>query len=267
MTCLYYQFLAEGTNEMSKYVDVYKVTHGKWGAWAARKFNERKRLVVPAAELEQLDLETETPIWSYLYLLDNPFTSCLQGSHLFFGASLARQRKFVGFHMANIFEEDWNWRITVLNRYAMRQHCWLLVDRFLGHEVVKQDLRGISDCTHMSLSPFMMPDIRRLISEATQVHKKNRRHDVPLKSIVSHIPLEIKIIIKCSFHTDRSSATQHLYVQEIIEAKTPIDWAYFCHGLHELLLQEDWYCDSGLYVRGRILHLNECIKESLWESV
>jgi hypothetical protein len=41
--------------------------HKDWGAWAARKFNKRKSLIVPAAELENLDLETELPIWSCFY--------------------------------------------------------------------------------------------------------------------------------------------------------------------------------------------------------
>lgn len=41
--------------------------HREWRIWTARKFNKGKRLVVPAAELEQLDLETETPIWSCFY--------------------------------------------------------------------------------------------------------------------------------------------------------------------------------------------------------
>lgn len=41
--------------------------HREWGAWVARKSNKGKRLVVPAAELEQLDLETETLIWSCFY--------------------------------------------------------------------------------------------------------------------------------------------------------------------------------------------------------
>ena len=41
--------------------------HEDWGAWAERKFNKRKSLIVPAAELEQLDLETEPPMWSFFY--------------------------------------------------------------------------------------------------------------------------------------------------------------------------------------------------------
>lgn len=41
--------------------------HKDWGAWAARKFNKRKGLIVPAAELEQLDLETDLPMWSCFY--------------------------------------------------------------------------------------------------------------------------------------------------------------------------------------------------------
>lgn len=61
---------------------------------------------------------------------------------IFPGATLAPERKVVGFHKANMFEEDWNWRNGALIGYSMHPHCWLLVDRFLGHEVVKQDLRA-----------------------------------------------------------------------------------------------------------------------------
>jgi hypothetical protein len=44
-----------------------KKAHKDWGAWAARKFNKRKSLIVPAAELENLDLETDPPMWSFFY--------------------------------------------------------------------------------------------------------------------------------------------------------------------------------------------------------
>ena len=44
-----------------------KEAHKDWGAWAAQKFNKRKSLIVPAAELEHLDLETEPPMWSFFY--------------------------------------------------------------------------------------------------------------------------------------------------------------------------------------------------------
>jgi hypothetical protein len=41
-----------------------KEAHKDWGAWAAQKSNKRKSLIVPAAEIEQLDLETDLPMWS-----------------------------------------------------------------------------------------------------------------------------------------------------------------------------------------------------------
>jgi hypothetical protein len=56
-------------------------------------------------------------------------------------------------------------------------------------------------------------------------------------------------------------------VQDVIKAGTQIDWAYFCLGLHELLLQDDWYCNSGLYFRGRILDLIESIRGSLSNTI
>lgn len=142
----------------------------------------------------------------------------------------------------------------------------------------------------------MIHDIRRLISEATQVHEKNRRHDGPLNAIVANIPLEIRIIIvdminrspppcyqrildtrnvllafqwrmPVSYWQKLCNPTLIFEVQHIIEAGIPIDWAYFCHRLREILLQKVWYCNSGLYFRGRILHLTERLKECLSESV
>lgn len=41
--------------------------HEAWGAWAARKSNKKKRLIVPASEVEQLDLETDFPMWACFY--------------------------------------------------------------------------------------------------------------------------------------------------------------------------------------------------------
>lgn len=174
-------------------------------------------------------------------------------------------------------------------------HATIMRLFFLDQTKISEPEGGNSDRTHVS-GPFMIPDIRRLIPEATQVHEKNRRQNVPLNSIVAHIPLEIRIIIvdmiyqspptcygrvhdtpnileafqwrmPISYWQKLCNPTLIFEVQDIIEAGTPIHWAYFCHGLHELLLQEDWYCNSGLYVRGRIPHLTERLKECLSESV
>lgn len=58
------------------------------------------------------------------------------------GPTMASQRWSIDFHMANLFETDWNREKSVLIRYIMHPHCWLLVDRFLGDGVEKQDLRA-----------------------------------------------------------------------------------------------------------------------------
>ncbi|GKZ38132.1 hypothetical protein AbraIFM66950_010102 [Aspergillus brasiliensis] len=262
---------------------------------------------------------------------------------IFPGINLARQKPIVGFQTASILEEDGNRRHGAPIGYVMHPHCWLLVDRFLGHEVVKRDLRaflraievywradltlwmpdlvhgaaefpcyddaapwikqnlpvyvtGASDRTHVSESPLTIPDIRRMITKATQEHEKAHRPDVSLSSIITRIPIEIKIIIidkiyrsppPCheriqntrnvleafqwempdSYWQKLCNPTLIFEVEDTIKAGTPIEWAYFCQGLRELLLQKDWYCNNGLFFRGRILHLTECIKGSLSGTV
>lgn len=45
--------------------------------------------------------------------------------------------------MTNCFKTDWNRDKGARIKYVMQPHCWLLVDRFQGHGVVKQDLRAL----------------------------------------------------------------------------------------------------------------------------
>ncbi|KAB8201642.1 hypothetical protein BDV34DRAFT_237473 [Aspergillus parasiticus] len=322
--------------------------HKDWGVWAERKVNKRKSLIVPAAELEQLDLETDPPMWSFFYraILDDPKTDRLSISGIslylmvdrkkhrlmidsdkalvFPGPKMAYQRWNISFRRANLFETDWNREKGLVIGYAMHPHCWLLVDRFLGHGVVKQDLRtfiqaieifwgtdrtlwmpdlihgtseyscydhaapwikhncprygaGNFNRTHMSSSPFIIRDIQRLTTGAR------------LRSIVANVPVEVIMIIIDTIYESRPPCPERIQdtrnvleafqwklpdsywprrcnpslifeAQDVIKAGTQIDWVYFCLGLHELLLQEDWYCNSGLYFRGWILYLVECIE-------
>jgi hypothetical protein len=249
------------------------------------------------------------------------------------------QRWNIDFHMANLFDADRNRENGELIGYPMHPHCWLLVDRFLGHGVVKQDLRafiqaieiywradrtlwapdlihdtyeypcydnaapsikqncpryatGTSYRAHVSSSPLIIHDIQTLIARATQEHEKTLGRAVKLRSIVADIPVEIIMIIidtiyqsrpPCheriedtrnvleafqwklpdSYWQRRCNPTLVFEVQDVLKAGTQIDWVYFCLGLHELFLQEDWYCNSGLFFRGRILYLIECIRGSL----
>jgi hypothetical protein len=259
------------------------------------------------------------------------------------GPTMARQRWNMDFHMANLFETDRNREKGARIGYVMHPHCWLLVDRFLGHGVVKQDLRAFTQaveiywraadrtlwmpdlihdtddypcydnaapwikqyCTryaadfnriHMSESPLIIRDIQALIAMATQEHEKTLGHAVKLHSIVADIPVEIIMMIVDTIYQSRPPCHERIQdtrnvleafqwklpdsywqrrcnpnlvfeVQDVIKAGTQIDWTYFCLGLHELLLQDDWYCNSGLYFRGRILDLIECIRGSLSNTI
>ncbi|KAE8404415.1 hypothetical protein BDV37DRAFT_294057 [Aspergillus pseudonomiae] len=286
-----------------------------WGAWPARKVNKRKGLIVPAAELEQLDLETDLPMWSCFYrtILDDPKIGRLSISgispHLmmdrkkhrviidadnalvFPGPKMAYQRWNIGFRMANLFETDWNREKGLHIGYVMHPHCWLLVDRFLGHSVHNCPRYGAGNFnrTHMSSSPFIIRDIQTLITVATNEHGKPLGQGARWRSIVANVPVKVIMIIIDTIYERRPPCPERIQdtrnvleafqwkipdsywhrrcnpslvfeVQDAIKAGTQIDWVYFFLGLHELLLQEDWYCNSGLYFRGRILYLVECIE-------
>lgn len=219
----------------------------------------------------------------------------------------------------------------------MHPHCWLLVDRFLGHGIVKQNLPAfvqaikqfwrdkkalwrsdpfhgtsqypcydtaapwikehspvprpyIYKTTHIPMSPLIIRDIQKLIAMATQEHQNSLGYAVRLRSIV-YIPIEIKMMIIDTIHQTRPPCYEKIQdirsvleafqwklpdsywqrlcnprlvfeVQDLIDSGTQVDWAYFCLGLHELLSQKDWYCERGLYFRGRILNLIESIRGS-----
>lgn len=255
---------------------------------------------------------------------------------VFPGPKMAYQRWDIGFRMANFFQTDWNREKGLHIGCVMHPHCWLLVDRFLGHGVVKQDLRafiqaieifwrtdralwmpdlihdtsdyrcydhaapwikhncprygaGNFNRTHMSSSPIIICDIQTLITVATNEHGKPLGQGARWHSIVANVPVEVIMIIIDTIYESRPPCPEriqdtrnvleafqwklpHSYwprrcnpsllfeAQDAIKAGTQNDWVYFCLGLHELLLQEDWYCNSGLYFRGRILYLVECIE-------
>ncbi|KAB8266750.1 hypothetical protein BDV30DRAFT_232194 [Aspergillus minisclerotigenes] len=187
--------------ESSLYIgDELRKAHEDWGAWAERKFNKRKSLIVPAAELEQLDLETAPPMWSCFYraILDDPKIGRLSISgispHLV--VDRKKHRVLIDADNALVFPgpkmtyQRWNigFQKGLHIGYVMHPHCWLLVDRFLGHGVVK--------------------------------HGKPLGQGARLRSIVANVPVE-----------RRCNHSLVLEAQDV----------YFCLGLHERLLQEDWY--------------------------
>ncbi|GFF15998.1 hypothetical protein ATEIFO6365_0005018800 [Aspergillus terreus] len=238
---------------------------------------------------------------------------------VFPGPLTTRPKWTVKFHMANLFETDWNRENGERVRYTMHPHCWLLVGRFLGHDIVKQDLRAFVqaietywradrtlwmpdlrhytreyacydneapwirqncppcpamplDRTHVSASPLIIRDIQRLIARAATEHEKSLGHAANLRPTVADVPAEIIMIIidtiwqsrppcherihdvrsvmeafqwrlRDSYWQSRCSPNLVFKVQDVIKAGAQIDWACFCFGLHELLLQEDCTCN------------------------
>ncbi|KAE8370157.1 hypothetical protein BDV27DRAFT_140602 [Aspergillus caelatus] len=203
-------------------------------------------------------------------------------------------------HIANLFEVDYNRANSALIGYFLGhgvakqdlpdRTLWMLD---LVHDTcdypyydntapwIKQNspscTAGISNRTHISSSRLMTHDIQILVTMATQGHEKPIGHPVELRSIVADISIEIlMVIIDTIYHScppghERTFDIRNrccklilvFEVQDVIQAGTQINWAYLCLGLHELFLQEDWYCNGGLYFRGRILYLIECIRGSL----
>jgi hypothetical protein len=51
-------------------------------------------------------------------------------------------------------------------------------------------------------------------------------------------------------------------LDDLIKAGTAVDWSGLCLGIEELLLDGDWYCNSGLNNRGRTLKLLSGIKKN-----
>ncbi|PIG69608.1 hypothetical protein AARAC_002764 [Aspergillus arachidicola] len=179
---------------------------------------------------------------------------------------MARQRWNIDFHMANLFETDWNREKSLLIGYITHPHCWLLIDRFLGHGVVKQDLRAfiqaierfwradrtlwMSDLihdtseyscydyaapwikhnfpryttgnfnrTHMSSSPFIIRDIQKLMTVATNEHGKPLGQGVRSRSIVANVPVEVIMIIIDTIYESRPPCPERIQdTRNVLEA-------------------------------------------------
>ncbi|KAL1855561.1 hypothetical protein Plec18167_004100 [Paecilomyces lecythidis] len=261
--------------------------------------------------------------------------------------------------MANLFEPDWNRGAGERVGYPIHVHCWLLLDRFIAHAVIKQNLRlfiqvvekfwkankeewglwvlhvpggsppDLDDCyekgmhwlkrqldaprpmdrggfydedsrtSHWPGNPLRIPDIQELIERVTRSHidvlrLNEQKPRCPAKA--ADLPLEIAVTIidliyQSQPHSlERIEDTRNILVafgwtlpntywqsrcnprlvfevDDLIREGRVIDWAEFCLGLEELLLDEDWYCNSGLNNRGRTLKLFEGIKERFDKAI
>ncbi|KAJ9196238.1 hypothetical protein C8Q69DRAFT_453143 [Paecilomyces variotii] len=276
------------------------------------------------------------------------------------GGALRENRWNADFHMANLLEPDWNRQAGERIGYPIHVHCWLLLDRFIGHAIVKQNLRlfvqvieefwkanrkewavwilhfpgsrdpDIDDCyekgvhwlkrqsdptkpmkirgrhgdeepgtTHWPANPLRILDIQKLIERVTQSHDTVMKPDIrkPRRlGKAADLPLDIAVVIidiiyKSQPHSrERIEDTRNILdafewklpnaywqsrcnpelvfeVGDLIKAEHIVDWANFCLGLEELLLDEDWYCNSGLNNRGRTLKLIAAIKERFDKAI
>lgn len=141
---------------------------------------------------------------------------------------------------------------------------------------------------HFTGSPLRMPEIQNLIAQATRecpgvVHLRGH-------SVIVNLPLDITILIVDQIYGSRPCSwklvrdTRNLLeafqwklpgvywrtrcdyrlvfkVDDLIREKRPVNWREFCLGLEELLLDKNWFCNSGMRIRQRTLTSLGGIKE------
>lgn len=141
---------------------------------------------------------------------------------------------------------------------------------------------------HEPGNPYRIPAIRELIEKACQV-KPDDSYRAFQNPWVSRIPIEIammitEIIYRSQKHSQaRINDTRNILdafqwelpgsywrsrcnpdlvfeIDDLARSGATVNWAYLCLGLEELLLDEDWYCNSGLNNRGRTMSLMRKIK-------
>ncbi|PLB43715.1 hypothetical protein P170DRAFT_468499 [Aspergillus steynii IBT 23096] len=125
-----------------------------------------RSLTIPSAELEKMDFKKNPGQWSFFYrsIIEDPQTGDLRVSGIFPGAT-TRMDDEAGrpptdyysaqihgkvirnddqnsvFHMVNLYKPDWNREHGQLVGYPIHSDCWLLLDRVIGHDVIKRNLR------------------------------------------------------------------------------------------------------------------------------
>ncbi|RHZ63443.1 uncharacterized protein CDV56_107656 [Aspergillus thermomutatus] len=325
----------------------------------------RKSVIVPAEELEQTDFVKYPYLWSFWFraILDDPKTSQMFLSGISNGLSINFRPRPVprdpqrasllnlaltenhwnaDFHMANLFEPDWNREAGERIAYPIHPHCWLLLDRFVGHDLIMSSLhafvravkgfwkenkrhwavfldhvsvdavcynkgphwpteQGTPDSCpeypdairkwHAPGSPLRIPDIQRLITQNLLSQRDNSgQGQNKIESPVFCLPLDLAVtIVDLMYKTQphcqqRIDDTRNLLeafrwrlpntywqarcntpllfeLDDLIKAGTAVNWPGLCLGIEELLLDDDWYCNSGLNNRARTLKLLNGIKE------
>ncbi|KAH8432746.1 uncharacterized protein LDX57_010373 [Aspergillus melleus] len=218
--------------------------------------------------------------------------------------------------------------------YPIHAHCWMLLDRFMGHGLLMQNLGlfvqalqrywgehktewgfaymcprttghredyskwvrklrvGATDqhnCrTHFPGNPFRIPAIQTLVSQFSRDADTDRQVSSAFSfmNILPEIAMMIvDTIYEChppsierindirnmleafgwvlptSYWTSRFNPEIFFEIDDLINSRKDINLPNLVLGLEEIMLDEDWFCKSGLYNRGRILKLISGIKE------
>ncbi|KAB8215727.1 hypothetical protein BDV33DRAFT_208036 [Aspergillus novoparasiticus] len=231
----------------------------------------------------------------------------------------------IDFRMAKVAVNNEPDRPRERIRYPIHAHCWVILDRVIGHEIVQKHLREFTraveaywsrnriywdsrlghmghDTTcrgicsletchqwpiyHFSGSPLRIPGILELITQATpECTVELRGH-----SVIVNPPLDVAILIVDQIYGNRPCSLEMLRdtrnlleafqwklpdtywrtrfdsrlvfeMDDLIREKRPVNWKEFCLGLEELLLDKDWFCNSGMRIRLRTLTSLGGIKE------
>ncbi|PLB46385.1 hypothetical protein P170DRAFT_427707 [Aspergillus steynii IBT 23096] len=336
-----------------------------------RKKRKNRVAYVSDQELEQTDFKRHPELWSFFYrtILDDPQSGSLRLSgisdHRSWGwyplpAPLDIHKARIGgipnpdgrhnvdFHMVNMLNADWNREKGQLIGYPIHVPCWLLLDRVIGHEIIRDNLRPFiqavegfwkdnsklwevllthsqeeDECYekgqhwlkdppkikkkpnqrqrsfpikqvtpkpwHEPGSPYRIPAIQDLIDKACQV-KDGHRHPIIHNHMVSMMPIEIAVMIidmiyrgqkhsqarindtwnalyafqwtlPDTYWQSRCNPELVFEIDDLAQSGKAVDWPYLCLGLEELLLDEDWYCNSGLNNRGRTMSIMSGIRK------
>ncbi|RLL95926.1 hypothetical protein CFD26_100431 [Aspergillus turcosus] len=345
--------------------------------WERLVMKDRKKsVIVPAEELEQTDFLKYPHAWSFFVraILDDPKTSQMSLSGISHGSSLRPwelpiprdpKRAFIknlaldenhwnaDFHMANLFGRDKNREAGERIGYPIHPHCWLLLERFVGHDLIMLNLHAFvravkefwkrnkkhwgifldhvsvdgvwykngtpcthwlkepractsaEDCDHLAMlamqeefrewhtpgSPFRIPDIQRLITQNIHPQKDNSgQGQCGIQSPVVCLPLDIAVMVVDLIYETQPHCQQRIddirnlleafrwrlpntywqarcnteilfELDDLIKAGTAVNWSGLCLGIEELLVDDNWYCNSGLENRARTLKLLNGIKE------
>ncbi|KAL3484489.1 hypothetical protein BJX62DRAFT_248369 [Aspergillus germanicus] len=153
------------------------------------------------------------------------------------------------------------------------------------------DTKGMRDeeLEHALGSPLRTPDIQELMQVATRPRPRTEK-------VVSRLPVELALMIVdliwcgrplCQERIDDTRNTLEAFqwtlpdsywkkrcepelvyeVGDLEASGKPVDWAVFCLGLEELMVDPHWFCVSGLRFRQRILRVLKGIKERFEEIV